>query len=66
LSINITNYGIFLAIWLPVTFAYIVYLARQKSDNAPLTVFWGTLAIIIPVIGIVYIYLLNKKPNISY
>lgn len=63
MDINATTYGIFALIWLILAIPLIIYLAIRKEVNTGLTIFWGLLLVTFPIINIIFIFLLSRKPD---
>jgi hypothetical protein len=64
MEITYTAVGVAFSIWFLISMPIIVHLARKKSRNPALTMFWGLLATLILPLGPIFLYLLSIRPDL--
>ena len=55
--------GLLYAAWLAIAIPTVVRLAARKTDTPALTIFWGVIAALLPVIGLLFILGLLLKDD---
>ena len=61
MGISMELAGALFLIWLVVAIPTLVHLAGRKTDTRSLTIFWGALASLVPVFGLLFILALLLK-----
>jgi mannose/fructose/N-acetylgalactosamine-specific phosphotransferase system component IID len=55
--------GVLFATWLAIAIPTVVHLAGRKTDTRMLTIFWGVVAALVPVFGLLFILALLLKDD---
>lgn len=55
--------GALYAVWLAIAIPTVVHLAGRKTDTRTLTIFWGVVAALVPVFGLLFILGLLLKDD---
>lgn len=55
--------GVLYVVWLAVAIPTVVHLAGRKTDTRTLTIFWGIVAALVPVFGLLFILGLLLKDD---
>ena len=65
MNIDLYSYGVFFLVWLLVSVPVLIYLAKKKVVNTALTIFWGVIAILFPIAGLIFIVALAMKDDLT-
>ena len=63
MSISAELAGMVFFAWLVLAIPTIVHLAGRKTDTRALTMFWGIVAVLVPVFGLLFILALLLKDD---
>ena len=63
MTIPIELLGALCVAWLAIAIPTVVHLAGRKTDTRALTILWGVVAVLIPVIGLLFILGLLLKDD---
>ena len=63
MDISLAGTGAFFAAWLAFAIPTVIHLAGRKTDTRLLTIFWGTVAAVIPPLGLLFILALLLKDD---
>lgn len=65
MNIPIGLAGALFVVWLAIAVPTVVHLAGRKTDTRSLTIFWGVVAALVPVFGLLFILGLLLKNDRS-
>lgn len=63
MTIPLSLVGVLSVVWLAVAVPTVVHLAGRKTDTRTLTIFWGVVAALVPVFGLLFILGLLLKDD---
>ncbi len=63
MTISMGMAGVLYFVWLAVAIPTVVHLAGRKTDTRTLTIFWGVIAALVPVFGLLFILGLLLKDD---
>lgn len=55
MNISAGTYGVLFVVWLALAIPTIVSLAGRKTETPRLTVLWGSIAALLPPVGLLFI-----------
>ena len=64
MDISATLMGQVFIVWFLIYMPTVIYYARRKSRNVPLTVFWGIILSTIPIFNFIFLGLLWNRPDL--
>ena len=63
MSIHAGLAGVLYLTWLVFAISTVIHLAGRKTDTRALTIFWGIVAALVPVFGLLFILALLLKDD---